>query len=321
MRADGCLTMANHSCCLSVLVRLDKAFKSFFARVKRGDKPGFPRFRSFRRYDSLTYLEYGKGAKIMPTGKLRIQGAGHIKMKMHRPIKGRIKTTTIKREAGRWFTSFVVEFTPTPLPENLDAIGIDVGLSSFATMSDGTEIANPGFFKNGQAKLRIAGRRVSRRKKGSNRRRKAVLLLQRAHAHVAAQRSDFHHKLSRQLVNQFGLIVVEDLNVKGLAGGMLAKAVSDVGWSQFFRMTEYKAEWAGRRFVKVDPRGTSQTCICGERVPKKLSDRWHLCPKCEASMSRDEMSAQIILSRAGNQPSVANVEVVNSCVGREAVNI
>ena len=134
------------------------------------------------------------------------------------------------------------------------------------------------------------------------------------YVHVRNQRADFQHKLSRDLVNQYGLIAVEDLNVKGLASGMLAKSVRDAGWSQFINFLSYKAECAGRVLMKVDPRGTSQTCLCGERVPKTLSDRWHRCPACGLSASRDHVSAQVILQRAGNRPSGANVEVVNSCV-------
>ena len=141
-------------------------------------------------------------------------------------------------------------------------MGIDVGLNSFAVLSDGTDIENPRWYRAGQAKLRVAQRRVARRKnKRSNRRRKAVLLLQRAHARTINQRSDFHHKLSRNIVNKFGLIAVEDLNVRGLASGMLAKSVHDAGWSQFLNYLTYKAANAGRELVKVDPRGTSRFAL------------------------------------------------------------
>jgi putative transposase len=315
MRADGCLTLANFSCCQDVLRRVDKAYEAFYARVKRGDKPGFPRYRSFRRYDSITFPSYGDGCRLLTAGKLRVQGAGHIKVKLHRPLEGTVKTITIKREAGRWFVCFSVECDSAPLPPSDEAIGIDVGLTAFATLSDGSEIHNPRCGREGQAKLRRAQRKVARRKKGSNRRRKAVRLLQRAHIHVRNQRADFHHKLSRDLVNRYGLIAVEDLNVKGLAGGMLAKSVHDAGWSQFLNFIAHKAADAGREMVRVDPRGTSQTCTCGARVPKALADRWHDCPACGLSASRDHVSAQVILQRSGwNAPSSANVEVVVSCV-------
>jgi putative transposase len=307
MREDGCLSLANFTTGTEVLRRLDKAFKAFFARVKRGDKPGFPRFRSFRRYGSITFPHYGNGCRLLDSGKLRVQGAGHIKIKLHRPREGKVKTATIKREADRWFACFSVEREAAPLPASDSAIGIDVGLTDFAVLSDGTAIENPRHYRNAQARPRRCQRKVARRKKGSKRRRKAVLQLQRVNVHVRNQRADFQHKLSRRLVNEFGVIAVEDLNVKGLASGMLAKSVHDAGWTSFFGMLSYKAECAGRKLVKVDPRGTSQTCLCGARVEKTLADRWHDCPACGLSAGRDHVSAQVILSRAGNPPLGVNV--------------
>jgi putative transposase len=320
MRADGCLTLANAQVCQDVLRRLDKTFKAFFARVKRGDKPGFPRFKSSRRYDSLTFPQYPSGCRLLESGKLRIQGAGEIKVKLHRAVAGKIKTVTVKREAGRWFACFSVEIESQPLAPSQDAVGIDVGLTDFATLSDGVTVPNPRYHKEAQRKLRIAQRRVARRKnKRSHGRRKAVQILQRQHAYVQNQRSDFHHKVSREIVNSYGTIVVEDLNIRGLAGGIFAKAVQDAGWGYFLQKLAYKAESASRRFLKVDPRGTSQTCTCGHRVPKTLSERWHLCPGCGLSDSRDQVASQVILSRAGTRPVVANVEVAVSCVGHETV--
>src|SRR5262245_32277342 len=198
MRAEGLIGLANFSCCQDVLRRLDKTFQAFFARVKRGDHPGFPRFRSVRRYDSITFPSYGDGCRLLDNGKLRIQGAGHIKVKLHRPVEGEIKTVTIKREAGRWFACLSVERQPERLPASKAETGIDVGLSTFAVLSDGTPIENPRHYRNAEARLRRCQRKVARRKKGSKGRRKAVLLLQRAHTHVGNQRRDFHHKESRK---------------------------------------------------------------------------------------------------------------------------
>ena len=320
MRADGCLTLANFSCCQDVLRRVDKTFKAFFARVKRGDKAGFPRYRSFRRYDSITFPSYGDGCRLLDTGKLRVQGAGHIKVNLHRPLEGTVKTVTVKREAGRWFACFSVERGAKPLPVSLEQVGIDVGLTTFAVMSNGAEIENPRHYRNAEARLRRCQRKVARRKKGGNRRRKAVRLLQRANIQVRNQRADFQHKEARKIVNRFGVIAVEDLNVKGLAAGMLAKSVHDARWSMFLNFISYKAADAGRDFRPVDARGTSQTCLCGARVAKGLEDRWHACPACGLSAGRDHVSAQVILQRAvGNRPSGANVEDVVSCVSREAV--
>jgi putative transposase len=315
MRAEGLIGLENFSCCQDVLRRVDKTYRAFYARVKRVDKPGFPRYRSARRYDSITFPTYGDGCGLLDSGKLRIQGAGQIKVKLHRPVEGTIKTVTIKREAGRWFAIFSVERDAVPLPARDRAIGIDVGLNSFATLSDGTEVPNPKHYRAAEARFRCAQRKVARRKnQRSNRRRKAVRLLQRAHAHAANQRRDFQHKLSRQLVNEYGVIAVEDLSIQGLAGGMLGKSVHDAGWNSFMQKLSYKAECAGRVLVKVHPRGTSQTCLCGASVPKTLADRWHDCPACGLSAGRDVVSAQVILQRAGTRPSSANVEVVVSCV-------
>ena len=294
-RADGLVTVANFSCCQDILRRLNKTFSAFFSRIKKGQKPGFPRFKPNQRYDTLTFPSYGDGCKLVDK-LVYIQGVGKIKVKMHRPVDGKIKTVSIKRDAGRWFVIFSVECESAPLPASTEAVGIDVGLTAFATLDDGTEIKNPRFYKEAQNKLRVAQRRLSRRtNKKSNRRRKAVQQLQRQYAHVENQRSDFRHKVSRSIVNRYGLIAVEDLNIKGMSSGMLAKSVHDVGWGSFFNMLAYKAESAGREFVKVDPRGTSQTCLCGARVPKKLWNRWHSCPVCGLERARDHVSAQLIL--------------------------
>ena len=175
MRADGCLSLANFSCCQDVLRRLDKTFQAFFGRVKRGEKKvGYPRFRSSRRYDSITFPSYGDGCRLLDTGKLRIQGASHIRVHLHRPLEGVIKTVTIKREAGRWLACFSAEREAKPLPASVESVGIDVGLASFAVLSNGEAIANPRHYRNAEAGLRRCQRKVARRKRGSNRRRKAV---------------------------------------------------------------------------------------------------------------------------------------------------
>jgi putative transposase len=276
------------------LHRVDKTFKSFFARVRRKEKAGFPRFRSPTRYDSFTYPQLGFSLR---GSKLSLSKTGEVKIRLHRAIEGKIKTLTVKREAGRWYACFSVECEAKPLPVNTESVGVDVGLLAFATLSDGTEIENPRHYREAQAKLRRAQRKVARRKKGSHRRRKALQLLQRVHAHVKNQRADFHHKISRWLVNNYGTIAVEDLNVKGLAGAMLAKSVSDAGWSSFFAKLVYKAVNAGRQLIKVNPSGTSQICTCGAHTPKDLSQRWHECSECGLSANRDHVSAQLILGR------------------------
>jgi putative transposase len=295
IRAADDLALANFSCCQDVLRRVDKAFNAFFGRVQNGQTPGYPRFRPVSRYDSMTFPSYGDGCKMLDNGKLRLQGVGVVKVKLHRPIEGRIKTATVKREAGRWYAVFSVECEPKPLPASAEKVGLDVGLTAFATLSDGSEIENPRYYKEAQSKLRRAQRKVARRKRGSNNRKKAVRDLQRAHAHVRNQRADFAHKVARTLVVMFGLIVIEKLNVKGLAGGMLAKSVNDAGWTAFTTKLMYKAAEAGRALVQVDPRGTSQRCVCGAPNPKTLSQRWHHCEICGLSVPRDHASALEIL--------------------------
>lgn len=310
MRAAGCLTLKNHSCCQDVLRRVEVNIAGFFRRVKAGQKPGFPRFKSHKRYDSITFPRPHDGWTLLSSRKLRIQGIGHVKLKLHRPVDGTIRTVNIKRSGAKWFVVFVVERDKHILPQNVASIGIDVGLTSFAVMSNGKVVDNPHHSRKAAAHLRRCQRRVFRRKKGSNRRGKAVRILREAYRHVTNQRSDFHHKLSRWIVNSFGLIAVEALNIKALAAGLLSKSVNEAGWSQFFRYTRYKAADAGREFIEVDPRGTSQTCLCGAATPRTLRDRWHNCLQCGLSGPRDLISAQVILQRAGSQPSGANVGVV-----------
>jgi putative transposase len=296
IRADGNVGVANFSACQDVLRRVDKTFRAFFSRLKAGRKAGYPRFRSRRRYDTLTFPAYGDGCRLRPNGRLYLQGAGEIKVKLHRPVDGVIKTVSVKREAGRWYALFSCEVEPAPLPPSDEAVGIDVGLTTFAVLSDGSEIANPRYARKAAAAVRRAQRKVARRKRRSNGRRKAVVLLQKAHARVVRQRNDFHHKAARALVNCFGLIVVEGLNVKGLAGSMLARSVHDAAWGMFLARLDEKAESAARQVVRVNPNGTTQRCSgCQTVVPKTLSRRWHDCRACGLSLSRDENAAREIL--------------------------
>ena len=276
------------------LRRLDKTYQAFFARVQRGQKAGFPRFKGRNRYDSFTYPQSG----FALGAKLQLSKIGNLKIKQHRDMEGEIKTLTIRREAGCWYACFSVQYEPTRLPHSSNHIGIDVGLEAFATLSDGTRIENHRYYKTAQAKLGRAQRKVARRQnKKSQRRHKAILLLQKAHRHVANQRKDFQHKLSTQLVQNFGTIAVEDLNIKGLAAGVLGKAIHDVGWSTFLNMLAYKAANAGRQLVKIDPKYTSQECPNCHAIEKKaLSKRVHRCD-CGLTIGRDHAAACVILGR------------------------
>lgn len=282
------------------LRRLEKTYKSFFGRVKRGEKAGFPRFKSQKRYDSFTYPQ-NNYAFSLKGNKLSLSKIGTIKIKLSRPIEGRIKTCTIKREASGWFVIFAVEDAPRPLPQTNQAIGIDAGIEHFLTLSDGRQIENPRYFARLEKKLRILQRSISRKKKNSKRRKKAVLKLRKAHLKISNARTDFQHKVSRHLVNKFDLIAVEKLNIKGLSKGFLSKQIHDASWSDFFQKLRYKAADAGRKIIEVNPNGTSQTCLCGQRVEKTLADRRHNCSNCGLSEHRDIVSAKLILNLAVGQ--------------------
>ena len=303
LRASDIQTPANFSACQDVLRRLDKAF---FRRLKARQKPGFPRFRSRDRYDSPIFPIYGDGCRIRDNGKLYLLGVGEVRVKWHRKIIGKIKTVTVCRQAGRWYVCLSVEYEPEPLPEVGTEVGIDVGLQHFAALSTGDLIPNPRWYKSAQKRLRRAQRKVARRVKGSNGRRKAVRELQRVHRRIANRRSDFVHKLSRQIVNDNQLIAVEDLNIDGLSKGMLAKQAHDAGWRSFLQKLIVKAAEAGRQVVEVNPAGTSQRCLCGNEVRKTLAVRVHHCIQCGLTAQRDIVSAQLIL-RLGRSLASANV--------------
>ena len=291
------------------LRRLDKSFQSFFRRVQQGQKPGFPRFQGIHRYDSFTYPQAG----FRLGAKLQLSKIGNVKIKLHRELKGEVKTLTIKRGNGHWYACFscVVESDPLPVLDN--STGIDVGLETFATLSNGGKIPNPRWYRVEQKRLRRAQRKVARRtNKRSNRRRKAIAILAQVHRDIFNKRNDFQHKESLKIVQQYQTIFVEDLNIKGLSQGILAKSVHDASWASFLDKISYKAEHAGRQFIQVDARGTSQRCPCGAANRKTLSDREHACAECGLVTSRDHASAMEIL-RLGlslQAPTILETECV-----------
>ena len=279
-----------------VLRRLDKAFDAFFRRVKSGEKPGFPRFRSRSQYDSFTFPQSGFA---IVTGKLRLSKIGRVKIKLHRPIEGKIKTLTITRSStGKWFACFSVECEPETLPLVLDAVGIDCGLERFATLSNSEHIANPRFFRRGEKRLAKAQKRLCAAKKGCRERKKRHKVVAHVHERIANKRRDFAHQESRKLINRFAVIVFENLNIRGmLKNHCLAKSIADAAWNQLVRFTSYKAENAGRCVVQVNPRNTSQICSgCGEIVEKDLSVRIHACLACGLRLHRDYNAALNILA-------------------------
>lgn len=278
--------------------RLDKAFKSFFRRVNAGETPGFPRFKSANRFRSI---EYNRNGNYVHDGKIRVPCLGLIKARNLRDLEGTIKSLRILRKADKWIAQLVIDDGKKSPPKRpiKTTVGIDVGLNSFAVLSNGDKIDNPRYYRNAQVRLASAQRQLSRKTKGSKRRRRAVRRAARLHERVANCRKNFAHHLSKELVSRFDLIAIEDLNVLGLSRGMLAKSVHDAAWSHFRHCVTYKAENAGVTLIAVDPRGTSQTCsCCGAVVRKELSVREHECHACGLIMDRDENAAINVLKRA-----------------------
>jgi len=279
----------------NVQERVDLAFKAFFRRVKAGEEPGYPRFRGYGWYDSFTYKQFG--FELLNNGLL-LSKIGTVKIILHRPIEGKIKTLTIQRDTvGNWYACFACEVEPEPLPLNELAVGIDVGLESFAPLSNGIKIENPRFFRRDERELAKAQRKLSKAEKGTPERAKRRKAVQHIHQRIANCRKDFAHKLSHEWVSSFGMIAFEKLNGKNmLQNHCLAKSISDAAWNQLIAYTTYKAENAGRVIVLVDPRNTSKQCsCCGTMVEKSLSVRVHACPVCGLMMDRDENAAINIL--------------------------
>jgi putative transposase len=280
-----------------VMRKLDKSFQAFFGRIRRGDDPGFPRFRARDRYHAADF-RVGDGMTIRKNGKLTFVGVpGEVKVRWHREMPSSPKSAIITRQAGKWYAIFHVEVA-TLGRASPDSIGIDLGLTRIVALSNGETVDRPNVTKRNAAKLRRLQRALSRCKRGSNARRKRKVAVAQHQFHIANSRCDFLHKESRKLVNRFGRIALEDLNIKGLAGGMLAKQVHDAAWAKFVSMVSYKAANAGCEIVKVDPRGTSQTCPeCGTIKPKALSEREHRC-NCGCTLDRDVAAAMVVHQRA-----------------------
>ncbi len=285
-----------------VLHRLDKGFAAFFRRVQAGEKPGYPRFQGKERYDSFTYPQVGEhGGAVLDGGLLSLSKIGRMRIRLHRPIEGTPKTVTISREADGWYACISCADVPVQsLPPTGRETGIDVGLKVFLITADGEIVENPRHYRTTEEHLAKAQRRVSRRKKGSKRRKKAVQLLKRTQQNIQRQRRDFHHMTALLLLKTYDTIYLEDLRVANMVRNRrLAKSISDAGWAAFRAILEAKAACAGRRVVAVPAQYTSQDCSgCGERVPKSLSVRTHICTTCGLVLDRDENAAWNIL-RAG----------------------
>jgi putative transposase len=288
-----------------VMRRLDKAFNAFFGRVKRGSKAGFPRFRAKARFDSADF-RVGDGLTIRKSRRLGIVGIpGEIKVRWHRdlPIGAKVGAAVVSRSCGKWYVCFQLELPEAdePIIREFAPIGIDLGLTSLVALSNGETVPTPQHTRVASKRQRRLQRALSRCKRGSKRRWKAKVRLARHSAKTANQRRDFSHKLAFWLVLHFSHIAMENLNIKGLAAGMLAKSVHNAAWNQLVQFVTYKAANAGGGVALVDPRGTSQTCPeCGTIARKTLAERQHTCD-CGYHADRDVAAARIILMRANFQ--------------------
>jgi putative transposase len=305
-----------------VLARLDRTYQAFFRRLANGEQPGFPRFQGRNRYHSFTYKEDGNGARL-DNGFLVLSKIGRIAVDWSRPMQGMPKTVTVSREADGWYVCISCADVPTePLPETGCETGIDVGLKVFLIMADGDAVANPRHYRKAERYLVKSQRRVSKRRKGSHRRRKAVCVLAKAHQHVRRQRTDFQHKTALALVRKYDTIYVEAIQPANLSrrpeptpdgtsgyehNGAARKAglntsILDAGWRHFLTILAFKAACAGKRVEAVPLVYTTPECsnvladgtICGERIAKSLSVRTHRCPTCGYVADRDENAARNI---------------------------
>lgn len=310
-----------------VLRRLDRAFAAFFRRLKSDKQPGYPRFQGCNRYNSFTYPD-GAGWKF-DGRSLHLTKIGSIKVKLHRPLSGEIKTVTIKREVDEWYVTFSCEGPePEKLPMFSEEVGIDLGVTHLATLSNGEMIEHPRYYRKAQSTLKKRQQALSRKKPSSHRRDKARKLVAKAHRKIVRQRQDFQHKASKQLVERYQVIVFEEIQIGNLttkpkpkqdekgaylptgvaAKGGLNKSILDASWGTFVSMCSIKAAWAGRTVIKVDPRFTSQICSgCGQVRKKDLTERWHTCD-CGTELDRDVNAAINILERGRRQQRSIPVE-------------
>jgi putative transposase len=283
--------------------RVDLAFDGFFRRCAAGEKPGYPRFKSRFRYDSMTFKQYGNSFSVESgkknQGTLMLAKLGQVKMVMHRSLQGTPKTALVKRTpTGKWFVSICCEEVPEPVvPESDKEVGIDVGLKTFVYLSDGTTIENPRFFRLEEKNLAKAQRKRERAPKKSQERKKLKKRCARIHERTKNRRKNFVYQQSHKIVKQHGLIAVEALVVRNMIKNpKLAKSIADASWSMFFTHLQAKAEEAGRTLVRVNPAYTSQRCsCCGHIQQMPLSVRIYECPQCGLVMDRDHNGSVNIL--------------------------
>ncbi|GIK66331.1 MAG: transposase [Chloroflexota bacterium] len=280
--------------------RAEEAFQGFFRRVKAGEAPGYPRYKSLDRFHAIEFKQFGNGVAI-DGRRVRISGVGRVRVRWHRPMQGTAKTAEIVHKAGQWFVVFTCEVPDQPeLPKTGQVVGLDLGVAALFTTSDGDKVDHPKFYQQSQKRLRVLNRALARKKKGGKNRRKAKQRLQRHHHHIQNQRLDYAHKLSYALVQHYDLIALEELKVKNMVRNKhLSKSILDAGWSIFTKLLTNKAVEAGRQVLFVNPAYTSKTCSnCGALFEDlTLADRWVEC-RCGLSLDRDHNAARNILKQA-----------------------
>jgi putative transposase len=294
----------------ATLKRVDEAYKAFFRRLrKKGNKAGFPRFRGIGGWRTFGFREF-EGISLEQS-RLHFKGMpGALQVHLHRslPPDCRIRSCILCHDTKGWKVGFCVDVPKAPTRTGNRRVGIDLGIKTFATLSDGGSIPSLKAARRAQRRLRIAQRALARKCAGSRSRGKARTLLARRHAAIARSRLNHLHQASAQLVRNYDVIAIEALNIGALAKSALARDVRDASWGKFLSMLRYKAARAGVQLIEVDPRNSTQDCsACGTRVPKSLSERQHTCPSCGISIDRDLNAALNIVKRAGAGPYLPNV--------------
>jgi putative transposase len=283
------LNIAHSQVLQNVAIRIDVVFKAFIRRCKQGEEPGFPRFKGPGHYDSITYPQVPNGCQIKDD-KLFLSKIGHVKIELHRPLRGSPKACTIScSSTGKWYACFTTECEPERLPAIPERVGISVGLKTFATLSNEQEIDNPRFFHTEEKNLAKAQRRLAKAEKGTKRHHKRRKVVARVHERTVWRRQNFTHQQSRSIVNHFGTICIEDLRANQMVHNhCLIKSIADRAWPAFFDQLTAKAVEAGRQLVKVNPAYIAQTCSkCGHRQKKPPAEHILDCACCHLQIDRD----------------------------------
>jgi len=312
-----------------VIARVEKTFDRWLSGDSNGKRSGKPRFKAVGRYRSIGFPDPIKPEHLK--GKfVQLPKLGKLKLILHRPLPDgfKIKTATITKKADGYYLTLSLEDATIPVltpdaPEMENTVGVDMGLKAFLVTSDGEEVAIPQHYRKAEKRLKRLQRSLSRKRKGSANRRKAVKRVAKQHLKVANQRQDFHYKAAQKLLNKGKNIGYENLNIKSLAKTSMAKSINDAGWSTFLQILSIKAERAGLMAIAVNPNGTSQDCSgCGVKVPKTLQDRWHSCPECGCSLDRDHNAAINIRNRAvGHSVLKASGVLCNSRTMKEEARV